>query len=276
MDYREFPARPELARHVECVWTVTDGDPAPGPIDSIVPDACMELIVHVGAPFRQWRDEGRRADTQPRSVFVGQIRRPLLVQSSGRLATIGLRFRPSGARPFFDVDLDELAGRVLPLADLCGSAAAELEERLAETSRPMAWSRLVQAWLLGRARRPADSVVDAVMGAILARGGAVRVDDLCAAAGLSPRQLSRRFRTAVGLGPKAVSRIVRVQAVLRSVARNPPAWIQVALDHGYADQAHLIRDFVEITGHTPPALREVETTLAGQFTTARRLDAFFA
>jgi AraC-like DNA-binding protein len=276
VEYREFPARPELRRHVECVWTVTDGDPAPGPVDAIVPDACMELIVHVGAPFRQWRDGGAEAEAQSRSVLVGQIRRPLLVQSGGPVATVGLRFRPGGARPFFRLDLHEIAGRVVPLADLCGAAAAALEERLAGTAPPEAWSAAVQAWLLGRAGGPEDAVVDAIVREILARGGAVRVGDLCRQAGLSQRQLARRFQSAVGLGPKAVSRIVRVQAVLRAVARRPTSWIQVALDHGYADQAHLIRDFVEITGRTPPALREEETPFAGQFTDPARLDAYFA
>jgi AraC-like DNA-binding protein len=235
----------------------------------------MELIVHVGAPFRQCREDGTAAVTQSCSVLVGQIRRPLLVQSAGRVATVGLRFRPSGARPFFRLDLDEVAGRVVPLGDVCGPAAAVLEEQLAETRRPDAWAATVQAWLLARACGPDDAVVSVVVREILARGGAVRVADLCRAAGLSQRQMSRRFRSAVGLGPKAVARIVRVQAVLRAVARRPPSWIQVALDHGYADQAHLIRDFVEITGKTPPAWRQEETAFAGQFTDPARLENYF-
>jgi transcriptional regulator GlxA family with amidase domain len=111
---------------------------------------------------------------------------------------------------------------------------------------------------------------------ILRSGGRARVEALSAAAGLGRRQMARRFRAAVGLGPKAVCRIVRVQAVLRDVARRPSSWIDVALDHGYADQAHLVRDFVEIAGRTPPTLRQEETAFAARFTTPERLDAFFA
>jgi AraC-like DNA-binding protein len=243
-------------------------------VDSIVPDACMELIVHVGAPFLQWADGVARP--QPRSILVGQIRRPLAVQSAGRVATVGVRFRPSGARPFFALDFGEIAGRVVALSGVFGRAADELEERLADGSGPAAWSRIIQAWLLRQACHPADSLVEGVVAEILRSGGRTRVDALGAAAGLGQRQLARRFRASVGLGPKAMSRIVRVQAVLRDVGRRPSSWIDAALDHGYSDQAHLIRDFVEIAGRTPPAWREEETAFAARFTAPDRLDAFFA
>jgi AraC-like DNA-binding protein len=56
----------------------------------------------------------------------------------------------------------------------------------------------------------------------------------------------------VGLNPKLFNRIARFQGVLEKVDPLPePAWEQVALEYGYFDQSHLIRDFVEFSGSSP-------------------------
>jgi AraC-like DNA-binding protein len=70
--------------------------------------------------------------------------------------------------------------------------------------------------------------------------------------GWSHRHLIARFRRQVGLRPKTAARLVRQQGVWRRLdERRPLDWAQLARDAGYADQAHLVRDFRQFTGTTP-------------------------
>ena len=71
----------------------------------------------------------------------------------------------------------------------------------------------------------------------------IPVDNLARESGLSSRQLERRFLAEVRLGPKLLSRILRFQQVFRAVDANEASWPIVALDCGYYNQAHLIKDF---------------------------------
>jgi methylphosphotriester-DNA--protein-cysteine methyltransferase len=69
---------------------------------------------------------------------------------------------------------------------------------------------------------------------------------------VEPKHLITRFRQQVGLRPKTAARLVRFDEVSRRLDRHRPLdWGQLAADVGYADQAHLIRDFREFTGSTP-------------------------
>jgi AraC-like DNA-binding protein len=82
-----------------------------------------------------------------------------------------------------------------------------------------------------------------------------RIDDLAAAAGLSERQLRRRFSVAVGLRPKAYARVVRLHAALGlAAASTKPAWADIAQQCGFYDQPHLIAEFRAATGQSPAAL----------------------
>ena len=69
--------------------------------------------------------------------------------------------------------------------------------------------------------------------------------------GWSHKHLIARFRQHVGLAPKTASRLIRFDGVLRRLERSPLDWAQLAADAGYADQAHLVRDFRAFTGTTP-------------------------
>jgi AraC-like DNA-binding protein len=70
--------------------------------------------------------------------------------------------------------------------------------------------------------------------------------------GWSHKHLIAKFRQQVGLTPKTAARLVRLEGVWRRLEqRRPLDWGQLARDAGYADQAHLIRDFHEFTGITP-------------------------
>lgn len=81
-------------------------------------------------------------------------------------------------------------------------------------------------------------------------GGRVRVATVAERIGWSRKHLARRFTEDIGLGPKAVSRIVRLNRAM-AAARAGNGWADVAAGCGYADQAHMARDFRELAGASP-------------------------
>ena len=96
MRYREYlPAAP-LARSVACIWTlegdVCERDAAPQPI---LPDGRAEFVIHLGDVFSPV--EHGAIQRQPCAIFAGQLDRPLTLQPTGRIAVVGVRFRPEGA-----------------------------------------------------------------------------------------------------------------------------------------------------------------------------------
>ncbi|GAB2640762.1 hypothetical protein GCM10027068_20470 [Prescottella soli] len=86
------------------------------------------------------------------------------------------------------------------------------------------------------------------------RCGAVRIDRLAAEAGLSARLLQRRFPAAVGVGPKEFQRLTRLQHATRTLLLDAESrYLATALDAGFDDQNHFIREFRRFTGRTPAA-----------------------
>jgi AraC-like DNA-binding protein len=276
--YRELTPCSRLRPFVECFWFVS-GDGRGAPIQTIVPDGCPELIVHSGEPFR--RLVGERPDRQPTAFVVGELTGPLRVQPGALMSTMGVRFRPAGLRTFVDIPQDQLTDRTTPIADLWGAPARELEERVHEAASDARRARVAEEFLLARlATGPGpDLQVEAAVGQLLSERGQTRLAlaALSATAGLSPRQLERRFRSVVGLGPKALGRLVRFQEVYRRLGGDVPSdWASVALDCGYYDQAHLLRDFRELGGSPPSRLLGSEGALAREFVDPARLSRFFA
>jgi AraC-like DNA-binding protein len=90
-----------------------------------------------------------------------------------------------------------------------------------------------------------------------------RVDALGAALGVSERQLRRRFADAVGYGPKTLARVLRFQRFL-TLSRNGDDLARLALDAGYADQAHLTRETRRLAGRTPLELVLARAAPAGE------------
>jgi AraC-like DNA-binding protein len=274
--YRELRPRSPLHRFVECFWFVS-GDGRGAPIQTIVPDGCPELIVHRGEPFRRWR--GERPEHQPRAFLVGELTGALRVEPSAHISTMGIRFRPAGLRPFLEAPQDELTDRTTPIDELWGALGRELESRLHEAASDAACVRIAEAFLLDRMAQGSgpDLAVEAAVGQLLSERGQTRLAALAATAGLSERQLLRRFRSTVGLGPKALGRLVRFQEVYRRLGEDvPSSWVGIALDCGYFDQAHLLRDFRELAGSPPSRLLGSEGELARQFVDPARLQRFFA
>jgi AraC-like DNA-binding protein len=280
--YRESPPSPALRKYVECLWSMRSGDTASRshdrPIERVLPDGCVELIVHLSDAFLRVLPDGR-PHPQPRAFVVGPSTRPLLVQPGNHVDTLGVRFRPGGARPFLHVPLDELSDATTRLGDLLGSAGDHLPEALGAEETEAERVRILEGFLLPRLRaagRGQPGLPAAVVRAALEHRGRLTATELSRRAGTGLRQLQRAFLSDLGLPPKSFLRLVRFQGLLAALPRSGAVnWAALAFECGYADQSHLIREFRSFAGETPSTLLRIEGHLSRHFTSPERLRAFF-
>jgi AraC-like DNA-binding protein len=160
---------------------------------------------------------------------------------------------PLGAYRPLDQPMDELGGRLLDLVEVLGADGRRLAEQLRETSSWRQRLALVDRLLLERGPRPSPEVGWAWR-RLVATGGAVPIGQLAREVGWSHKHLLAKFRRQVGLRPKTAARLIRFDGVLsRLDGRRRLDWGRVAREVGYADQAHLVREFRQFTGTTPTA-----------------------
>jgi len=273
MRYEELRPPAPLADFVECLWLAADGAPgAPIRPEAVAPDGCVEWIFHRASPYRRFEPDGGSA-LQPSSLLVGVTAGPVWLAPSGRIETLGVRFRPGGVSAFLPLPADALEDRTVATDDVWGPAGRRLAERVLDADEPTA-HRLLEEFLLSRLDEGSRAnPIRPLVARLLRRGGNVSVDELASLAGWTPRHLEREFRRRVGLSPKRLGRIARFQNLVRLSGRFPERrWSELAAAAGYSDQAHMIRDHREFAGAPPSRRAEVAGDLSRRFVEPDRLD----
>lgn len=184
--------------------------------------------------------------------IVGGAREAAYLRAVDPAATsVGVELLPGAVPALFGMPAWELAGAHWALADLWGADATRLRERLCEVGSPERRIELLEQALSDRLRAP---VLHPVVAASLdGLAGGDRIRSLVRESGYSHRRFMTLFCDAVGLPPKAWSRVQRFRrAVLGLHADATPAGV-AALE--FADQPHLTREFRRIAGMTPAEYR---------------------
>jgi AraC-like DNA-binding protein len=270
VSYDEYVPTPPLAPFVRCLWTLRAGAGAAGEAQPIVPDGCVELIFHVGDSFRRRVRDGSWA-VQPRSILVGAVTDPTIVEPTGEADVIGIRLHPWSARAFLGLPLNELGNDLLSLEDiaprLSGALAGLLEDTPDESAR---LARVLASLETHAARQPLpDPAVRAAIERMTSAAELPAVAQVAAALGRSTRWVQRTFSETLGIGPKMLSRIARVQRALKLARRDSRAtWSAIAADAGYFDHSHLVRDFRQLVGCTPSEFDPREMPITDAFVEA--------
>lgn len=164
---------------------------------------------------------------------------------------------PLGAYQVFGVPLDHLTGRLLDLRDVFGADARRLGEKVRELPTWRQRLDLLDQFLLTRLdSAPAVSPeVRYAWWRLTETVGTLQIGDLCSEIGWSHKHLITRFRQQVGLTPKRAARVSRFEHLLHRLAcvQRRPDWDRLAAEAGYADQAHMIREFGQFLGTSPAA-----------------------
>jgi AraC-like DNA-binding protein len=192
----------------------------------------------------------------PRSLAAlagGLHCRPVMMEHDGHQFGIQTGFTPLGARALLGLPAGALGGAVVDLGALLGSTAGELADRI----------RSATTWADRFAHLDAVLTRIAVPAAIacpeldwawqrLTSSGSVAVGTVAAEVGWSRQHLRAMFRREFGLSPKQVARVRRFEAAhALLVAVRRPGLAEIAARCGYADQAHLARDWRDLAGTSP-------------------------
>jgi AraC-like DNA-binding protein len=162
---------------------------------------------------------------------------------SGLGKALGVRFRAGCFRPFWGAPISQLSDRVVPGVRVFGP--------LAEKTRVAIMSADTDGEMV-------DGAESLLFSLITSDSSLRRVDQLSLVSGLSVRSLQRLFGDYVGVSPKWVMRRARLhEAALRADGGEPVDWAALAIDLGYADQAHLTREFTATIGVPPSRYRSL-------------------
>jgi len=204
---------------------------------TIVPDGTIDL---------QWIDGTFRV--------AGPDKEPKIEILEAGATVIALRFKPAAAAAWLGIPASEMVGQRLPLADLWGAKARHLADRV---NLQLSTNGLVGAVETVIARANRDLMPDRAMAMAyeLIRVGPPPETSLlpwlATELGLSERTIRRRFDECYGYGPKTLDRILRYQHFLELSGRAYGSTAVLAMEAGYSDQAHLIRESRRLTGSTP-------------------------
>ena len=216
----------------------------------------VPLVISFAEPFAIGLGKAPGDNDRFASFAAGLFAGPVLIESFGAACCVQINFTPLGARRFFGLPMSELTDSMVVLDDVLGAEGTALREQLGNAPDWAARFDLAEAFVATRLAIAAETppAIAWAYDRIITSGGRTRIASIAERLGWSRKHLAEKFTDATGIGPKTLSRIVRFNRALR-LSRQPTAdWADIAADCGYADQAHLVREFRDLAGETPTAL----------------------
>lgn len=249
-----------LGELVEVVWT-SRGEGV-FTQEEILPRTPTEVLFALGEThWLRDRQTPSRDRAYTRAFVSGLQTRPLWVESPADSEMAGIRLRPLGAAAFLRSSPSAIAESVVDLDLLLGRGVESLRDQLAGepdlTRRTLRLAAAVEDHLLStHTRLPAPAIRDA-LAQLQRSAGRVSIGRLVERSGFSHRHFAARFEAEIGVAPKTFARIARFEAAFaalqtpRHVGDGRAGWADFALQFGFYDQSHLIREFHELAGATP-------------------------
>jgi AraC-like DNA-binding protein len=227
------------------MW-VSSLEAVPEDHQGVLPDGCLDIICAIGPePFVAGPDtEARQVGTAAEML-------------------IGVRFLPGVAAALLGVPVSEITNQTVPLSCVWRPAEVRaLRGRVGEASSPREMAERLEEHITRRMRRSAepDPLVRGAIHAIL-RATLNGSRTLERRFDISERHLRRRFVASVGYGPKTFERIARFRYFMRIAQIYSDLGLAgLAAEAGYADQSHLTRECVRLSGRTPHMILDTTPT----------------
>ena len=254
MNYQTFQPHADLQSLISCYWTLEVPADTNSQKQRIVPDGCIEMAFILGDDIKRYTSEDEFI-LQPRAMVLGQTIEPFFIEPTGYVNTFAIRFYPYGFANFVSEPIKNLANKETALEFLFEEKIAkELEQKIIMAENVHQRIEIIERFLLERfnEKSTVDTIVKTTIDALLATNGNAAIKAILKN-GLSKRgQLGRKFAKQIGVSPKQLGKLIRLQSALKIVLHNETESLtHIAYENEYYDQAHFIKDFKEFTGTNP-------------------------
>ena len=216
----------------------------------------VPLVISFAEPFAIGLGKAPGDNDRFASFAAGLFAGPVMIESFGTACCVQINFTPLGARRFFRLPMSELTDSMVVLDNVLGAEGMALREQLGNAPDWASRFDLAETFVTTRLASAAETPLEIAWAydRIIASGGRTRISSIAEKLGWSRKHLAGSFSNAIGIGPKTLSRIVRFNRALGLSRQQSADWAGIAADCGYADQAHLVREFRDLAGETPTAL----------------------
>ncbi|HWN99035.1 MAG TPA: helix-turn-helix domain-containing protein [Blastocatellia bacterium] len=248
-----YKPKPPLSKFVDNLWLYEGYEPEQQ-TERILPTGTLELVINLRQNELRFYDAERPENCSRLSGAVVSGASGRGIAPDPETFIIGVHFKPGGAFPFLGLPAGDLADTHVDLETLWGPSAGRLRERLCEARTSAERFQLLQEALLNRLCHGVEQhyAVSAALEMFGKNQAGPRVREAAKYLGLSQRRFIQVFKAEVGMTPKLFSRIQRFQQSRTFIQHNPSInWADLAVDLGYFDQSHFIREFLEFSGLSP-------------------------
>lgn len=249
MKLLNFKPNKYLRQYISRYW-LWENEPD---LPQILPGTGTELMFHYYDPFIG-RDQKDEVFISPNCHIISPRYARYRLNSIKRSGFISVRFRAGAFRHFCRESSNNLIDSFIDINEIWGKEGQEFGQRVLEAKSIEKRIFIIEYFLmkfLETYRRP-KSWLDMAVGKVFYGCNAARLKEVSSDLFISDRQLQRRFGEAVGVGPKTFQRISRLETVLKHLLLNQNRdYLAFALEHGYYDQSHFIKEFKEYVGESP-------------------------
>lgn len=255
MFFKLFRPNARLSKYIRnyyYFYNAVPGDIAPG-LNRYPADGGAKLVMNLGDPFLAGGSPENLKDFSG-GRLLGPLSHRMASRPGQRTAFLAVRFRPGQVMRFFKVPDRDLADDSVGIETLWGASGRRFTDRITHMRciREMFTHMEEKLLMQLEGKQEPDHRMGAAIDLITRSNGNIRIKTLAAEVQLSVRQLERRFLYSAGIHPKRLCRISRFKGLLAGIeGKAGNNWAARALESGYSDQAHLIREFNYFTGRTP-------------------------
>ena len=254
MNYQTFQPHSDLESLVKCYWTLEVPAKSNSQRQRIIPDGCIEMIFILGDDIKRYTS-GDDFIIQPRAMVLGQTIEPFYIEPMGYVNSFAVRFYPYGFVNFVTTSIKNLANKETPIELLFGETPAkELEQKIIQATDTRKRIEIIENFLLDKLNEKAtiDNIVKTTIDALLSTKGSTPINTILKDDLSKRRQLERKFLKQIGISPKQLGKVIRLQTALKMLLNQQSENLtKIAYESEYYDQAHFIKDFKEFTGTNP-------------------------
>ena len=268
MDYNISKPSAFLTQYVKQYWSLQNCIPHGAEhIQRIVPSGLFELIFYLEDKPKTTYQQKTISDN---IIITGQLKSYQELKITGKLSLFAIYFLPHGLSMFLDISMKELFNQSIPLKLIIKDTINKLEDELSTAKTFREKIVIAERFLISQIQKNEkkykyDRIQRAVNLINLAKGD-LKIEDLASESFLSRKQFERTFSDFVGTSPKQFLKIVRFQNAIFEKSQHAELNItEIAYKCGYFDQAHMIKDFISLSGMTPKNYFKSEGIISDYF-----------